>query len=110
MSILLALTAASLASSAPAFPDPAPVLSFSDGDASALSHRRIVPRDPPRPMRRRGGGGIVYYDRDYQGDSVWRSNSFNDWWHDNPERAYPRWMQNNGNCDRQWYAGDTLRC
>jgi len=56
--------------------------------------------------------GVVYYDdyREYQGDSAWKSDSFNDWWHDRPDRAYPRWVTANQNCERQWYAGDTLRC
>ena len=61
--------------------------------------------------RSRGNDGSVFiYDRDYQGDSAWRSDSFNDWWHDRPDRAYPRWVANNQNCERKWFAGDTLRC
>ena len=51
---------------------------------------------------RRRNDGVFIYDRDYQGDSAWRSDSFNDWWHDNPQRAYPRWMVGNQNCERQW--------
>ena len=56
--------------------------------------------------------GVFAYDyyREYQGDTVWRENSFNDWWHDRPDRAYPAWMRNNQNCDRQWWGGNTLRC
>jgi len=63
-------------------------------------------------FRRHGsvGDSVVIYDRDYQGDSAWRSDSFNDWWHDNPNRAYPHWMLGNQNCERQWYQGDVLRC
>jgi hypothetical protein len=55
---------------------------------------------------------VVYYDdyREYQGDSAWKSDSFNDWWHDRPDRAYPRWVTANQNCERKWFAGDTLRC
>lgn len=62
--------------------------------------------------RHRGGDSIVYYDdyREYQGDSAWKSDSFNDWWHDRPDRAYPRWVTANQNCERKWYAADTLRC
>lgn len=68
-------------------------------------------RDRHHPRRHRGFGDSVFiYDRDYQGDTVWRSNSFNDWWHDRPDRAYPRWLQTNQNCERPWYAGTTLRC
>ena len=44
-----------------------------------------------------------------QGDTVWRSNSFNDWWHDNPSRAFPRWVQT-GNCERMWWSGGGWRC
>jgi hypothetical protein len=55
-------------------------------------------------------GSVLIYDRDYQGDSAWRSDSFNDWWHDNPQRAYPHWMVGNQNCERQWYQGSVLRC
>jgi hypothetical protein len=55
---------------------------------------------------------VYVYDRGYQGDSAWRSDSFNDWWHDNPDRAYPRWVQNNQGCppERMWWSGTTLRC
>ena len=42
----------------------------------------------------------------------WEADSYNDWWHERPDRAFPRWvMQNRRGCDRgQWYSGDTLRC
>lgn len=40
----------------------------------------------------------------------WEATSYNDWWHEEPWRAYPAWMRNNRDCARQWYAGDTLRC
>lgn len=57
-------------------------------------------------------GGVVYgsWDRDYQGDTAWRPDSFNDWWHERPNRAFPRWMQNNQNCERQWWGGGAWRC
>lgn len=63
--------------------------------------------------RRRGRdfGGFVYLDdREYQGDTVWRPNSYNDWWHERPHRSFPRWVQNNQNCDRQWWSGGVWRC
>ena len=64
-----------------------------------------------RFRRHRGHDGtVVVYDRDYQGDSSWRSDSFNDWWHDKPERSYPRWMVSNQNCDRMWWGGGAWRC
>ena len=71
--------------------------------------------DKRRHDRRRHRGGdddVFFYDyyRDYQGDTAWQSDSFNDWWHDRPDRAYPRWVGNNQSCQRKWFAGDTLRC
>jgi hypothetical protein len=41
---------------------------------------------------------------------AWDSDSYNDWWHDQPWRAYPAWMRNNQDCQRRWFSGDTLRC
>ncbi len=46
----------------------------------------------------------------YANNQSWNSDSYNDWWHDEPSRAYPHWMAHNRDCARQWYAGDTLRC
>lgn len=63
--------------------------------------------------RRRGRNldGFVYFDdREYQGDTVWRHNSYNDWWHERPNRSFPRWVQNNQNCERQWWSGAGWRC
>lgn len=45
----------------------------------------------------------------------WDSDSFNDWWHDRPDRAYPRWVQDQqrtGTCDedRMWWSGTGWRC
>jgi hypothetical protein len=65
----------------------------------------------------RGGGGsgcTVYSGWGYVPDvnRDWSSDSFNDWWHDRPDRAYPRWVQHNEGCtpDRMWWQGDVLRC
>ena len=67
-----------------------------------------------RHDRRRHGhdDNIVPYEyyREYQGDTAWKSDGFNDWWHDRPDRAYPRWMASNQNCDRMWWGGGTWRC
>ena len=43
-------------------------------------------------------------------NSSWNSDSFNDWWHDRPDRAYPRWVWHNDNCDRMFWAGGGWRC
>ena len=60
--------------------------------------------------RHRGSGDILYIDREYQGDTAWRADSFNDWWHDNANRSFPRWIQNNAKCERKWWGADQLRC
>ena len=51
-----------------------------------------------------GGQWVLYNNRS------WDPDSYNDWWHDRPDRAYPAWMRHNEGCTRQWYAADTLRC
>jgi hypothetical protein len=51
-----------------------------------------------------GGEWALYNNRSFAPDS------YNDWWHDRPDRAYPAWMRNNRNCQRQWFGGDVLRC
>lgn len=40
----------------------------------------------------------------------WEPTSYNDWWHDNPSRAYPAWMRRNQDCSRKWFSGDVLTC
>jgi hypothetical protein len=55
-------------------------------------------------------GGWYGDDWAYYNNRSWEQDSYNDWWHDNPNRAYPAWMQRNQNCDRMWWSGDTLRC
>ena len=53
-----------------------------------------------------------WYDGDwaYYNNRSWEPDSFNDWWHDRPDRAYPAWMRRNRGCERMWYSGDTLVC
>jgi len=51
-----------------------------------------------------GGEWALYNNR------TWEADSYNDWWHDRPDRAYPAWMRRNQDCSRQWYSGDTLSC
>jgi hypothetical protein len=38
--------------------------------------------------------------------------SFNDWWHERPWRAYPRWVRQAPptDCDRLWWGGGAWRC
>jgi len=40
----------------------------------------------------------------------WQSDSYNDWWHDRPDRAFPRWVQHNQDCQRVWWGGGGWRC
>lgn len=72
-------------------------------------------RDGDRRRHRRGGEVVVgtwveggewalYNNRTFEPDS------FNGWWHDRPDRAYPRWMSNNQNCERMWWSGGGWRC
>ncbi len=51
-----------------------------------------------------GGEWAHYNNRPFAADS------YNDWWHDNPNHSQPAWVRNNQGCERQWFAGDTLRC
>jgi hypothetical protein len=56
------------------------------------------------------GGGWGYFDPDI--NRSWDSDSFNDWWHDRPDRAFPRWVRHNRNCtpDRMWWSGSGWHC
>jgi hypothetical protein len=51
-----------------------------------------------------GGEWALYNNRS------WEADSFNDWWHDRPDRAFPRWMQANQDCARMWWGGGGWRC
>jgi hypothetical protein len=49
-------------------------------------------------------------------DASWAPSSGNSWWHDRPDRAYPRWVQEQrhreGPCDpaRMWWSGTGWHC
>jgi hypothetical protein len=90
-----------------------------DGFASSPGFRGDLCRESRRDGDRRRGRGICRSDivMDWYGgewalynNRSWSPDSYNDWWHDRPDRAYPAWMRHNEGCARQWYAGDTLRC
>jgi hypothetical protein len=51
-----------------------------------------------------GGEWALYNNRS------WLPDSYNDWWHDRPDRAYPRWMLSNQNCERKWWSGSGWKC
>ena len=70
--------------------------------------------DGHRRWRDRRGGLVV---RNYTGgewalynNRSWESDSYNDWWHDRPARAFPRWMRNNRNCERMYWSGGGWTC
>jgi len=92
---------------------------FDHWSALPTVHRGI-PLDGRRHHGRRGRGrdtvvivdGAGYYGGEWAlyNNRGWESDSYNDWWHDRPDRAYPRWLQNNQNCDRMWWGGGAWRC
>jgi hypothetical protein len=47
---------------------------------------------------------------DFDSNRGFDPDKWNDWWHDRPDRAYPRWMSRNQDCARRWYSGDVLTC
>jgi hypothetical protein len=108
--LLLGLAAFAVALPAPAVAESTSGTSFTGQTGSF--HGGGFGRHDGRRHDNRNNDGVFLYDyyREYQGDTAWKSDSFNDWWHDRPDRAYPAWVRNNQNCDRKWWAGDTLRC
>ena len=42
-------------------------------------------------------------------NEAFKSDSYNDWWHDRPDRAYPAWVRNNRDC-RLYWSGGGWRC
>jgi hypothetical protein len=78
------------------------------------SHRKgftvIGDRDRNRRVRTEvdmvtyGGEWALYNNR------TWESDSYNDWWHDQPWRSYPKWVSTNQNCERMWWSGGGWRC
>jgi hypothetical protein len=63
-----------------------------------------------RRRNRNFDDGFLVYDREYQGDTLWRAESYNDWWHERPWRAYPAWVNRNQNCERQYWSGGGWTC
>lgn len=65
-------------------------------------------------MRRRARTDVVldWYGGDWAryNNRSWDADSYNDWWHDRPDRAYPRWVTQNQGCERKWFSGDVLHC
>ena len=65
---------------------------------------------------RRNGSVVVdslgYYGGEWalHNNRSFESDSYNDWWHDRPDRACPRWMSQNQDCQRQYWTGAGWRC
>ena len=77
-------------------------------------HRGGDRHDGRHDRRRHRDQGDVFisdwgYD-DWDCGRTWESNSYHDWWHDRPDRAFPRWVQSNQNCERIWSSGAGWRC
>ena len=75
-----------------------------------------APIGRPDGDRRRGRNVVLYNGFGYSPDWGYYNNrsfapdSFNDWWHDRPDRSMPRWVGQNGNCERQYWSGGGWRC
>lgn len=61
--------------------------------------------------------GFAYADGQWAlyNNRSWEAGSYNDWWNDRPDRAYPRWVQEQrarGTCepDRMWWSGSGWHC
>jgi len=110
--LLLGLAAIAVAAPAPALAVDNDSQAFVANPATSV-HRDLRRDGFDRFDRRRlrdSSETVIVYDRDYQGDSMWRPNSFNDWWHDRPDRSMPRWVRHNQNCERMWWSGGGWRC
>ena len=62
------------------------------------------------------GGNLGYLDYgDYDANRSFNPDLWNDWWHERPSRAYPRWVQDaqaRGTCEpeRMWWSGSGWHC
>jgi hypothetical protein len=68
--------------------------------------------DRPRLRGRSPDGAWGYYYGDYDANRGFDPDKWNDWWHDRPDRSFPRWVQSNQNCtpDRMWWSGSGWHC
>lgn len=59
-----------------------------------------------------GYGGGYYDEGDYDANRSFDADKWNDWWHERPERSFPRWVWRNRGCteDRMWWSGAGWRC
>ena len=132
----LAAAAATITISAPAVGQSLGVSGFNSASAFGTAELVGAPSSDGRLIgtgrhfgdRRRGGGhfrhihvgdhfdgGFAYaggyYDNgDFDGNRSFDPDLWNDWWHNRPDRAFPRWMQHNQDCQRLWWSGGGWRC
>jgi hypothetical protein len=117
--LLTAISAAALIGTSPAASQSFTASSFNSVSSSGLigvpagsdfgrtGHRRHIHVDPR---------DFAYYESgyndygDYDANRSFDPDKWNDWWHERPERAFPRWMSRNQDCSRRWYSGDVLTC
>ena len=113
---LAAPLAAIAAPAAPASAQPASDPGVASGPGASVAVHRGNGERHDRRAHRRFPTTLVVGNVGWNGDWAlnnnrsWEPDSFNDWWHERPSRAYPRWFQNNGNCDRLWWGGGVWRC
>ena len=88
---------------------------FACGDVDRRHMRGDVRRDARFGCR--FGDGFAYADGDWAlyNNRAFASDSYNDWWNDRPDRAFPRWVQEQharGTCepDRMWWSGSGWHC
>jgi hypothetical protein len=132
----LAAAAATITISAPAAGQSLGVSGFSSASAFGTAELVGAPSNDGRLIGtgrqfgdRRGGGGHFrhihvddrfdggfayaggYYDNgDFDGNRSFDPDLWNDWWHNRPDRAFPRWVQHNQDCQRLWWSGGGWRC
>lgn len=94
---------------------------FTDGSPAARNFDgcREIRRDrhDRRENRDFRCDGFAYADGQWalHNNRSWEPDSYNDWWNDRPDRAYPRWVQEQrrrGTCnpDRMWWSGSGWHC
>jgi hypothetical protein len=87
-----------------------------DFDRCWVGDRRDMRRDGRRDGRF-DCDGFAYADGEWAlyNNRVFDPDSYNDWWNDRPDRAFPRWVQEQharGTCDpdRMWWSGSGWHC
>ena len=65
-----------------------------------------------RYPRYRYGNGFAYYGGEWAlyNNRSFEPDSYNDWWHERPERSLPRWTRNNGDCRQQYWTSAGWTC